>query len=108
MEKLLKKVNLAFVLTDVIDTLMLDFERDSLKIGKELKYESKQRFTRMIQAGKAFRSLVKDLAKEGYSIKDADGFCDDSDYLLDLLQLIVDKAKDEDSMTRIRAMIYNL
>ena len=83
------KYNLAVVLADVADTLMLDFESESNKFGKELKHEYKYKFSLMKQSAKSFKIRVKDIAREGYNIQSSDTFCEDSDWLCEMLQLTI-------------------
>ncbi len=106
---LLVKCNLAFVLADVVDTLMMQFEAESAEIGKGLKQEAKMKFNQMQRSAKAFKASVKNVSREGYSIKQADSFCDDSDWLTELLLLLVDRVGDnEEKMTKVKAMIFNI
>ena len=88
---------------------MMEFEAESKLIGKDLKYESKLRFKMLKETAENLRKRSKAVAADGYAIKDSDSFCDDSDWLLDVLMLIVDRTGDDkEKMTRLRAMIYNM
>jgi hypothetical protein len=109
MVKLFAKCNLAIVLADVADSLMMEFDAESRIVGKCLRHEQKMRFNMMNQSGKDFKIRTRDVAKTGYRISDADNFCKDSDWLRDILMLIVDRVGDNDEkMLKLRAAIFNM
>ena len=83
-------LNLAYVLTDVVETLLYDLRSEMGKQGYELRYDAK-RFNTAIAA---IRKLKQDVDKTQFSTQE--NFGNDSDCLLAFIRLLVDRCGDDD------------
>ena len=107
-KKLQIKNNLLFVLADVCDSLLIDIEEGLNKEKLALKREDKQNISNLIKQIKLCRSMASKSAKILYENCEVDEACKDSDYLLDLLLLIVDRiGEDKNREAIIRASVFN-
>lgn len=108
MTNTLLKLNLSVALADTINTYMMEFEAESRAMGKELKYDARQRFSLLQESSSRLRKASKAVALDGYSLKSSTLFCNGSDFLHDLLLLIADKVGDNPSdMERLLEIVKN-
>ena len=84
-------LNLAYVLTDVVETLLYDLRSEMGKQGYELRYDAKRNFNTAIAA---IRKLKQDVDKTQFSTQE--NFGNDSDCLLAFIRLLVDRCGDDD------------
>lgn len=84
-------LNLAYVLTDVVETLLYDLRSEMNKQGYELRYDAKRNFNTAIAA---IRKLKQDVDKTQFSTQE--NFGNDSDCLLAFIRLLVDRCGDDD------------
>lgn len=84
-------LNLAYVLTDVVETLLYDLRSEMGKQGYELRYDAKRNFNTAIAA---IRKLKQDVDKTQFSTQE--NFGNDSDCLLAFTRLLVDRCGDDD------------
>lgn len=84
-------LNLTYVLTDVVETLLYDLRSEMGKQGYELRYDAKRNFNTAIAA---IRKLKQDVDKTQFSTQE--NFGNDSDCLLAFIRLLVDRCGDDD------------
>lgn len=77
----LAKYTAALLLADAAHSLLMDFERESLNLGKNIKRDYKQKFSDFRKSAIVFRLRLKDTARDGYKIAGVDDFCEQSDEL---------------------------
>lgn len=102
------KMNLIYVLADICDSLLIDVEEE-LKTRKLAFFkEEKLNFNNFINQVKICRTFAAKMAKPLYKSNEVDIACKDSDYLLDVLLLLIDRiGEDKDREAVIRAAIFN-
>lgn len=84
-------LNLTYVLTDVVETLLLDMRSEMKKQGYDLRYDAKHNFNTAIAA---IRRLKQDVDKTQLSTQE--NFGNDSDCLLAFIKLLIDRCGDDD------------
>ena len=84
-------LNLTYVLTDVVETLLFDLRSEMGKQGYELRHDAKRNFNTAIAA---IRRLKHDVDKTQFSTQES--FGNDSDCLLAFIRLLVDRCGDDD------------
>lgn len=83
--------NIAYVMADVTESMLLDVHNCLLRRGCDYKHEAKLLFGRMRTAVEAARRATNAFTKELYqNAKVADIMCNDSDYLQEIIWLLVD------------------
>jgi len=70
------------------------------KMGQDLKREEKLKFKYLKSASVNLRIRAKDVASNVYKIDEANSACDDSDWLQEVIELIVDKLGDDKKKQR--------
>lgn len=84
-------LNLTYVLTDVVETLLLDMRSEMKKQGYDLRYDAKHNFNTAIAA---IRRLKQDVDKTQFSTQE--NFGNDSDCLLAFIKMLIDRCGDDD------------
>ena len=84
-------LNLTYVLTDVVETLLLDMRSEMKKQGYDLRHDAKHNFNTAIAA---IRRLKQDVDKTQFSTQE--NFGDDSDCLLAFIKMLMDRCGDDD------------
>lgn len=84
-------LNLTYVLTDVVETLLLDMRSEMKKRGYDLRHDAKHNFNTAIAA---IRRLKQDVDKTQFSTQE--NFGNDSDCLLAFIKLLIDRCGDDD------------
>ena len=84
-------LNLTYVLTDVVETLLLDMRSEMKKQGYDLRHDAKHNFNTVIAA---IRRLKQDVDKTQLSTQE--NFGDDSDCLLAFIKMLIDRCGDDD------------
>ena len=84
-------LNLTYVLTDVVETLLLDMRSEMKKQGYDLRHDAKHNFNTAIAA---IRRLKQDVDKTQFSTQE--NFEDDSDCLLAFIKMLIDRCGDDD------------
>lgn len=84
-------LNLTYVLTDVVETLLYDLRSEMGKQGYELRHDAKRNFNTAISV---IRRLKHDVDKTQPSTQE--NFGNDSDCLLAFIRLLVDRCGDDD------------
>ena len=84
-------LNLTYVLTDVVETLLLDMRSEMKKQGYDLRHDAKHNFNTAIAA---IRRLKQDVDKTQFSTQE--NFGNDSDCLLAFIKMLIDRCGDDD------------
>lgn len=84
-------LNPTYVLTDVVETLLLDMRSEMKKRGYDLRHDAKHNFNTAIAA---IRRLKQDVDKTQFSTQE--NFGNDSDCLLAFIKLLIDRCGDDD------------
>lgn len=84
-------LNLTYVLTDVVETLLLDMRSEMKKRGYDLRHDAKHNFNTAIAA---IRRLKQNVDKTQFSTQE--NFGNDSDCLLAFIKLLIDRCGDDD------------
>lgn len=84
-------LNLTYVLTDVVETLLLDMRSEMKKRGYDLRHDAKHNFNTAIAA---IRRLKQDVDKTQFSTQE--NFGNDSDCLLAFIKPLIDRCGDDD------------
>lgn len=84
-------LNLTYVLTDVVETLLLDMRSEMKKRDYDLRHDAKHNFNTAIAA---IRRLKQDVDKTQFSTQE--NFGNDSDCLLAFIKLLIDRCGDDD------------
>ena len=84
-------LNLTYVLTDVVETLLMSRRSEMKKQGYDLRYDAKHNFNTAIAA---IRRLKQDVDKTQLSTQE--NFGNDSDCLLAFIKLLIDRCGDDD------------
>ncbi len=100
--------NLAYAMVEAADSIMLEANSMLRQVGAEIDKQERQKYNNVCRAGKQFKLWLKDLARVVYKIDVAGDALDTSDRICDIMLLIMDRCGgDADTLTRLRAMIYN-
>lgn len=101
--------NLAYMMGDVTNTLMMDAEFRVKQLGFNLKYDCKRRLKQAVEDTARAKRSWQAFAAEMYQLKDAEQACDDSDFFADIVLLIADRVGDNGTRQEmVRKMIYRL
>lgn len=93
--------NLAFILADVVNTLLMDMESEIGRFGVVLSYSDKYNFNQMMTHIRAAKKWAEKSALPMYHIKDADNACYDSDWWHSMILLIDDRTGDDARKTNL-------
>lgn len=88
--------NLAYLMGDVTDTLLMDAYCRVERLGYQFKNDTKQKWKYALQATHAAQRAWKRFAEEIYQLDDADQACEDSDWFADIVVLIADRVGDNE------------
>ena len=101
--------NLAYLMGDVTNTLMMDAEWKVKQLGFNLKQDCKRKLKQAVaDIARAKRSWAN-FTTEMYELKDADKACEDSDFFADLVLLIADRVGDDDKRQKmVKNMLLRL
>lgn len=101
--------NVAYLMGDVTNTLMMDAQTRVERLGFDLKQDCKQRWRMAMRQTELAKRAWASFAREMYAIEDAAQACDDSDYFADLILLIADRVGDSHRRQQmVRNMIKRL
>lgn len=110
-QETLIKTNLAYILSDVAESFMLDVDASMQKVlgSGAAKYGEKYKFKLVAEDIKRVHKRIKELICPMYDIPETDDACEDSDWFADMFLLIVDRAGTKPkNMDKIRKAIYNM
>lgn len=101
--------NVAYLMGDVTNTLMMDAQCRVEQLGFDLKHDCKQRWRFAVRQTELAKRAWASFAREMYTLNDAAQACDDSDYMADLILLIADRVGDNRKRQQmVRNMIKRL
>lgn len=101
--------NLAYLMGDVTDTLLMDAYCRVERLGYQFKNDTKQKWKYALQATHAAQRAWKRFAEEIYQLDDADQACEDSDWFADIVVLIADRVGDnEKRQEMVKNMLLRL
>lgn len=107
-KKAITYTDLAYVLVDVANSFLVDAEPILTRENKTLRFSERQKMNRVINAVKNCKYHTNQMTKEMYACACADVACNDSDWLRDIIFLIVDRTgEDENLMEQLRSTIFN-
>ena len=92
-DKLNTITNIVFVLTDVLETNLLEMQQQYKKEGFELRHDSKRNFNTVIAAIKRLKSDVNHCSKSTQ-----ENFGNDSDMVNAMLLTLIDRCGDDDNL----------
>lgn len=101
--------NVAYIMGDVTNTLMMDAQTRVERLGFDLKHDCKQRWRMAMRQTELAKRAWASFAREMYALEDAAQACDYSDYFADLILLIADRVGDSHRRQQmVRNMIKRL
>lgn len=111
-EQQTKDTALAYLLSDVIYQIMYNLCEQMQGAGMDLRHESKRRFNELFKSADSFKNkammVSRDVSLLGND-KAFDDYFHDSEWLRDVIQILYNRAHvSEDSMVKIRAMLFNM
>ena len=83
--------NLAHVLTDAANSLMMDAESQLKPMRVKFKHIEKKKYTQMLNCIEAAKKYAYNIVVAQYQYDDADYFANDSDWWYSLIRLVQDK-----------------
>lgn len=86
--------NIAYILSDIANTAMIESDDELKKIDSFVKREQKDKFAYAKNQIRKAKEITEKIARPIYKIKDSDNACSDSDYLYEALKLIIDRTED--------------
>lgn len=103
--------NIAFVMGDATDTLLLDAHSRVSKLNLDLKQDLKRKWKEARAPLKTTRLRFRLFTQDMYEIDKAENLCDDSDFMADMILPLSDRIgmgnDSEEIKTRLRAAIFN-
>lgn len=101
--------NIAFMMGDVTDTLLVLCQSRVEKFGYDLKREAKRRWGMFVESLKRTRLLAKVFSEYMYEIERVDDACDDSDYISEMVVLLCDRVGDNlEKRKELRNMLLSM
>lgn len=94
-------MNLSLVLSDVVNTLVLDTESYLSQFGAVFNREDKYTFNKMMECLKAAKKWAGKSGLPIYNNTLADAFAEDSDWWYNMIRLIEDRTGDDIQKTRL-------
>lgn len=86
--------NIAYILTDIANTAIIESDEELKKIDSFVKREQKDKFAYAKNQLRKAKEITEKIARPIYKIRDSDNACSDSDYLYEALKLIIDRTED--------------
>lgn len=106
MQEALIFTNVAFLLADVANGLMIDVEAILEYRCKQVNHGELKEFKKMLNEARALKDRAKKIAEPIYKIREVDSAIEDSDWLLDIILLITDRVGDsQENALRIREIL---
>lgn len=83
--------NLAYTLTKVVHSFIMEANANLEHIGKGIAHSEKSKFKNMLNTARLLKGQSRAIARVLYDMEDTDDALQDSDYMADLLLLITDR-----------------
>lgn len=106
-----RRTALAFLLADVMYTLLYDVSVEMNSVGREIKHDSKRRFNDLFAAIEKAKTSALRSSKDlmGFSSEIQNSYVTDAEWLREVVELLYDRSQaTDDAHDRIRAIIFNL
>lgn len=87
----LLKSNLAYVLVDIANSLIIDAQNDFRKDGYVFNKDVRRRLQLLNASARDLKVRTSDFTRFAYKTKDVENFCNDSDSLCKFLLLLADR-----------------
>ena len=101
--------NTAYLLADMANSCAIDAESKFGKFGKCFQRDEKMRFKKAAKLAKDLLKATKEITEPMYDITNVDDACIDSDYLLEVIQLVINRTDEtEESKTAMLEYIKKL
>lgn len=101
--------NMAYLLADMANSCAIDAESKLGKLRKCFQRDEKMRFKKAAKLAKDLLKATKEITEPMYDITDVDNACIDSDYLLEVIQLVINRTDEtEESKTAMLEYIKKL
>lgn len=100
LKKAMFYMSTAYLLGDVIHSLVMDTEGLIDPLGEELTHENKQRFTKLRKSLRNAKTNVFGVATEIYEVPSVDEACAESDYYAAAVKLLIAKTVGDDDAKR--------
>ena len=98
-----------FIFCAVANIFALDTEYYLRKLGKEYRQQEKYLINRQAEQAEQLRKNIAQLKHQLFNSGKEDDVLDDVGYFYDIYRLIIDRTgDDEEAMTKVRSLIYNL
>lgn len=108
-KKALFLTNTAYLLADMAHTCVFYADDKLNHLGKCFEKGEKMRFKKAAKLTKEAFKAVKEITEPLYNITDVDNACIDSDYLLEVIQLVISRTDEtEESKTAMLEYIKKL
>lgn len=108
-KKALFLTNTAYLLADMANSCAIDAESKLGKLGKWFQRDEKMRFKKAAKLSKDLLKATKEITEPMYDITDVDNACIDSDYLLEVILLVINRTDEtEESKTAMLEYIKKL
>lgn len=105
----LLKANLAYVLADVINSLMLDAQNDFRRDGYVFNKDIHNRLKPLLNAARDLKVRTSDFTRMAYQTQDAANYCNDSDALHRFLLLLADRdCQSGELLKKLTYMVGNM
>lgn len=98
--------NIAYLLVDIQNTFMRDAISYLSELSHDFKFADKKRWKEAEAAVRLAKKKTEEFAQPIYNMKDVDDACEDSDYLMQCIKLIV--AKTNNTEKSKQAMLKRL
>lgn len=105
-EKALFFTNASYLMADIVHSFLVDAECELGKMRKQYNKADKMRINKAIKAVKDAKRLAREAIAPVYGLKDVDDACDDSDFLYEVIKLVINRTGDTEESKR--AMIEHI
>lgn len=100
--------NIAYILADVTNSIVVDLEAVLEKMAAKVNYGELKEFKKMLNDAKALKDRSKKIAKPIYELKEVESAVTDSDWMLEMVLLLVDRVGGEcEKANVIREFLIN-
>lgn len=101
--------NTAYLMADIANSYAIYADDKLRKLDKELHHEEKKRFKTAVRILKDAIKATKQITEPIYQIKDVEDACNDSDFLCEVVKLVINRTDDtEKSKTAMLEYIKKL
>lgn len=93
-KKAIVYVNTAYILADVVNGVAVDLEGILQRMSANIHYGELKQFKKCLVAAQNLKAVSKKVSSPIYNLRDVDSALDDSDWLQDIIHLIIDRVGD--------------